>query len=248
MEEPDTEQRPARLQLVPRSPAAQGWLFHQKSASGRTPPEVVGGLAAVPASPDLRGAAPPRPAPKSPARRTSKVPEAQTRLDFFPGQQTPSRKLGTTVEAVIFCEAPVALPLHRLVAATLDWIMVLLGYGLFLAAFSLYGGGFVLNKTNLLVFGAVLPLIGFTYGFIWALANTETAGMRWARLRLITFDGFPPDRKQRMLRFLGSTLGFCTLVGLLWSLADEESLTWGDHISGTFPTPLELESRVFRRC
>ena len=25
-------------------------------------------------------------------------------------------------------------------------------------------------------------------------------------------------------------------LGLLWSLADEESLTWHDHMSKTFPT------------
>jgi hypothetical protein len=36
---------------------------------------------------------------------------------------------------------------------------------------------------------------------------------------------------------LGSCLSVCSVVGLLWSLVDEESLAWQDHISGTFPTP-----------
>jgi len=61
--------------------------------------------------------------------------------------------------------------------------------------------------------------------------------MRWTRLRLTTFDGFTPEPRHRLLRMLGSCLSVCSVVGLLWSLVDEEGLAWQDHISGTFPTP-----------
>ena len=125
--------------------------------------------------------------------------------------------------------------------------MVLIGYGLFLAVFWLGGGAFVLTKHNLLVFGGVLLVMGFTYGVFFAIAGTETAGMRWTRLQVLTFDGFPPDAGQRLLRFAGACLSLCTVVGLLWCLADEEGLTWTDHISRTFPTPREWDSPVFRR-
>jgi uncharacterized RDD family membrane protein YckC len=148
---------------------------------------------------------------------------------------------------MIVCDAPVATPLHRGVAAALDWSMVLIGYGLFLLAFSLAGGQFVLSKPNLMIFGAVLALIAFTYGLFWSIAGAETAGMRWTRLRLTTFEGFPPEPRHRVMRFAGSCLSFCTIVGLLWSLADEESLNWQDHISRTFPTPLDSDSKVFHR-
>jgi hypothetical protein len=37
------------------------------------------------------------------------------------------------------------------------------------------------------------------------------------------------------------------MLGLLWSLADEESLAWQDHISRTFPTPTAADTLVFRR-
>ncbi|MBZ5724026.1 MAG: RDD family protein [Acidobacteriia bacterium] len=215
------------LRVAPNYPrATQGSLFPERSAANVIP---------MPASPAR--------APRRPAR----PPADQGKLDFLPGQQARPRTLRTTVEAVIYCEDPVATTLHRAVAAALDAVMVLIGYGLFLLVFRLCGGEVVLNKTNLLMFGGALLVMGFTYGLFWALANTETAGMRWTHLRLTTFDGFPPDGRQRLLRFFGSTLSLCTLVGLLWSLADEESLTWQDHISGTFPTPRELESQVFRR-
>ncbi len=171
----------------------------------------------------------------------------QATLDFLPLSATAPRTLGTTVEAVISCEAPVATPLHRAVAAALDWSMVLIGYGLFLAGFLLAGGSFVFTKTNALVYAGTLPLVAFTYGLFWTIARTETPGMRWAQIRLITFDGFPPTPKHRILRFGGSCLSLCTVIGLLWSLADEESLNWQDHISRTFPTPLASETQVFHR-
>jgi uncharacterized RDD family membrane protein YckC len=146
------------------------------------------------------------------------------------------RTLGTTVDASIYCDMPVANPLHRAMAAAVDWAMVLIAYGVFLAAFRLFGGQFVLNKTNLMVFGAALLLIGFTYGLLAAIAGTETPGMRWTRLRLTTFDGFALEPRHRVLRMLGSCLSVCTAVGLLWSLVDEEGLAWQDHISSSFPT------------
>jgi len=110
------------------------------------------------------------------------------------------------------------------------------------------GGEFTWNRINLMVFAGSLLLVGFTYGLTWALLGADSAGMRWAGLRLTTFDGFPLERKQRILRFAGSCLSLCTVVGQLWCLADEESLTWQDHISGTFPTPRRVQAQVFRRA
>ena len=175
--------------------------------------------------------------PRKPRTRTGRrVSDSQEKLELMePAPLTP-RKLPTTVDARIYCEALVAAPLHRFVAAAMDWAMVLIAFGCFVLAFRLLGGHVVINQTNLMVFGCALLLIGFTYGLLPAIACTETLGMRWARLRLTTFDGFPLEPRQRILRMLGSCLSVCTAVGLLWSLVDEESLAWQDHISGTFPT------------
>ena len=188
--------------------------------------------------------------PKGQSRRTPRQPgelEGQGTLDFLPPAPAKPHTLGTTVDAVIFCEAPVAARMHRAVAAALDWTMVLIAYGLFLTVFRLAGGQFALNRTTLMVYAGDLALIAMTYGLLWALAGSETAGMRWTRLRLITFDGFPPDLNQRLARFAGSCLSVCTVIGLIWSWGDEESLAWQDHISRTFPTPCDVERDVLRR-
>ncbi len=198
-------------------------------------------------------AAPPRTTRKPPAdaaprvRKPRPAPEGQGQLDFLPSAPAKPRQLGTTVDAVIFCEFPVATPVHRAMAAVADWALVMIGYGLFLGLFHLSGGQFAFDKTTLGVFGAMFGLIGFAYGLCFALAGTETPGMRFAHLRLTTFDGFAPDGKQRIARFFGACLTRCTLLGLFWCLADEESLAWQDHISRTFPTPDEADSVIIRR-
>lgn len=246
-----TENRPAELQAIPgqgrREPnmarAVQGSLFWEKPVGKVIPFE------SFPSGPAAR----PRPRSTTqktaakPAQRRSRVPEGQGTLDFLPPAPPKPRTLGTTVEAVIYCEDPVATRLHRAVAAALDWSMVMLAYGLFLTVFALMGGQFVLTNTNIAMLGGVLPLLGCLYGLMWAISGNETAGMRWANLRLSTFDGDRPERRQRIMRFLGSCLSFATVVGLLWSFADEESLAWADHISRTFPTPRRVDSQVFHR-
>jgi uncharacterized RDD family membrane protein YckC len=223
------------------SGAVQASLFQDRSAkvvpiASYAPPRLD-------TKPRARAEAPAKP----PLRRAKPVIEGQGTLDFLPQAPAKPRQLGTTVEAVIYCEAPVATTLHRAVAAALDWSMVLIGYGLFVTAFYLLGGEFTLTKSNVGIFGAMFLMVGFTYGLLFSLAGAETPGMHWTQLRLTTFDGFPPERRQRLVRFASASLTRCTLLGLLWSLADEESLAWQDHISRTFPTPREVDSLVFRR-
>ncbi len=187
-------------------------------------------------------------APRQTVRRARPAVEGQGRLDFLPPAPPKPRQLSTTVDAVIYCEAPVASTLHRAVASAIDWSMGLLGYATFLTVFHLLGGAFYLSKANLVMFGGAFLLVGFTYGFMFSLAGLETLGNHCTQLRLTTFDGFPPELwKHRVLRFAAACFIRCTLLGLLWSLADEENLSWIDHISHTFPTPREAETLVYRK-
>ena len=233
--------------------AIQGSLFAERPSNNVIPiesfsaPQIARPAPAPKAALRQRQTDAPAASPKPVMRRGARVSEEQGKLDFLPPAPPKPRTLSTTVEAVIYCEAPVASTAHRAVAAAIDWALVSIAYGLFLFTFHLCGGEFALTKSTLLVFAAAFLLVGFTYGIYWTVAGTETAGMRWTQLRLITFDGFPPENRQRVMRFAGACLSRCTGLGLLWSLADEESLAWQDHMSRTFPTPYELESRIFQR-
>ncbi len=250
--QPAAHSQPADSAVSGRAPeqapgkerAAQGSLFQERPASNVIPFDSFTPVAAAPGKPRPKAASDSKPGSKPAARRASRVPEGQGKLELLPALPSNPRTLSTTVEAVICCDASPPVPLHRALAAAIDWGMVLIGCGLFLLVYWAFGGAFVLSKPNLPIFGGALLLVGFIYGLLFAIAGTEPAGMRGTRLHVITFEGFPPDLGQRVLRFAGACLSLCTVVGLLWCLADEEGLTWTDHISGTFPTP--RDSHVFR--
>jgi uncharacterized RDD family membrane protein YckC len=179
---------------------------------------------------------------------TSEKKDAQSGLDFLlPPPQGP-RTLKTQVEAVIYCDAHVATPKHRVIAAAIDGGMIFIGFGLFLFAFHLMGGMFRFNRQTIPFFIGAFGALAMFYGLLWIWADRQTVGMRWTGLRLIDFDGFPADRRARSLRAVGACLSFCAGgLGLLWALADEERLAWHDHMSKTFPTIEESNRSFFQK-
>jgi uncharacterized RDD family membrane protein YckC len=164
----------------------------------------------------------------------------QGTLDFIPVASIKARKLKTEVDAQVFCDLPVATPTHRFVAAAIDGALIVIGFGVLAVTFQLLGGSLGSGNMLWVEMAGALSLVAMLYGLIWAIAGRETAGMRCTDLHLITFDGFPLDGRNRALRFASAWLSFCSGgLGLLWAVADEENLTWHDHISKTFPTVRE---------
>jgi uncharacterized RDD family membrane protein YckC len=200
--------------------------------------------ARVPSAADAKPASAVRPKASRPLA-TPENDDAQSGLDFLlPPPQGP-RTLKTQVEAVIYCDAEVATPKHRVIAAAIDGGMIFIGFGLFLFAFHLMGGMFRFNRQTIPFFIGAFGALAMFYGLLWIWADRQTVGMRWTGLRLIDFDGFPADRRARSLRAVGACLSFCAGgLGLLWALADEEKLAWHDHMSKTFPT-IEESNRSF---
>ena len=196
-------------------------------------------------------------APVSPAsapartksRKPAAAPDTQEWLEFTPESSAGKpRKLKTDVEAQIFCDQPVATPTHRFVASTIDGVLILFGFGVLVGTYVGLGGSFGHGKNLLIGLAAAFVLVAMLYGLIWAIAGTETAGMRATDLQLITFDGFPVDARSRALRLASTWLSFFSGgLGLLWAMADEESLTWHDHISKTFPTIRESRGAFIRQ-
>lgn len=137
----------------------------------------------------------------------------------------------------IDCDAPVAAPTHRLVAAAVDGSLIVVAVGVFLGIFLVSGGQVSLDRQALSFFAGVAAVISLFYRALWCLANGDSPGMRFAGLRLMDFDGRRPDREQRAVRQVASLLSLLSAgLGLVWALVDEENLTWHDHISKTFPT------------
>jgi uncharacterized RDD family membrane protein YckC len=184
---------------------------------------------------------PPSPQQRIHVRKSTVASDTQGLLDFVPVSSQKGRKLKTDVDAQVFCDQPVATPTHRLVASAIDGAFILFGFGLLVSMFEVLGGSFGAGKMEWIGLAATLALVSMFYGLIWAIAGRETAGMHFTDLQLITFDGFQLDARSRALRFASTWLSFCSGgLGLLWAVADEENLTWHDHISKTFPTIREV--------
>lgn len=193
-----------------------------------------------------RRSAPPKPESR---RRLAQPPneDIQPGLDFLVPTPHGPRTLQTQVEAVIYCDAMVAAPKHRAIAAAVDGGMIFTGFGMFLLTFHLMGGMFHLNRQTIPFFFGVFGTLAMFYGALWIWSGHETLGMRWTKLRLVDFDGFPAGQRDRILRIFGMCLSCCAGgIGLLWALLDEEQLAWHDHMSKTFPT-LEESNRPFFR-
>src|SRR5579863_5306577 len=179
-----------------------------------------------------------KPPPTAPRQRRRKAIPGQQALEFTHHFAQAARS-SKPADGVIYCDAPVAIPAHRAMAAALDASIMVMALAIFGIVFRLAGGAFVLNAKTAPMFIGVAAGVVIFYRLLWCLANGDTAGQRWTRLRLVNFDGQKPTRAQRFCR---TASGFLSLmaggIGLLWGLVDEETLTWHDHISKTFPTPV----------
>jgi uncharacterized RDD family membrane protein YckC len=174
----------------------------------------------------------PRKAPSAPRLRRRKPVAGQQALEF-------TARASKSAETAIYCDARVAIPAHRAMAAALDASIVVMALAIFGIIFRLAGGVFVLNARTAPVFVGVVAGVVIFYRLLWCLANGDSAGQKWTRLRLVNFDGQRPTRTQRFNRTASGCLSLLAGgVGLLWSLVDEETLTWHDHMSKTFPTPV----------
>jgi uncharacterized RDD family membrane protein YckC/ribosomal protein L40E len=245
---------PPRRATSPAQPTLFGAEFQPKIIPFETLPRTsAGGSSSAAPAPAMERRVdktspekPPRAKPS--ARRTPAPDDSQATLDFLPPLKSTPRTLKTNADAVIYCDAEVAAPIHRATAAALDLAIILIGFGCVLAIFQAVAHPAGLDRKSLLLLGSMLAVCALFYGLLFAIAGTVTPGLRWTHLRLINFDGFPPDGRSRALRLAGCWIGALSGgLGIFWALLDEENLTWHDHMSKTFPTLRESESIVVRQ-
>ncbi|MCC6538711.1 MAG: RDD family protein [Bryobacterales bacterium] len=138
-----------------------------------------------------------------------------------------------------YSDAPVAIPTHRMMAAFVDGLVVLAIAGIVCLTLAFgVGNGNLPGGKPLWWFAGMAVAVGLAYKFFWALAGTDSPGLRSSHLRLLHFDGREPNQRERCLRILWSLLSIMAGgLGLVWALVDEESLSWHDHSSKTFLTP-----------
>lgn len=134
---------------------------------------------------------------------------------------------------------PVASLGLRVMAAVVDCALIL-------ACFVIAGFLFAHNvhhpfagKAAELLGAAGLMLIGLLYYGCFFALPVSTPGMMYAGIGLCTFDNQSPTRTQLRRRLLAMLLSILPVgLGLVWSLFDEDHLSWHDRFSQTYPRRL----------
>lgn len=184
------------------------------------------------------------PSAPEPAVVADKQKTRPRRPAVIPGQQKfefpahASRQATAAPGSLIDCDALTANLFSRAAAFAFDATMVLAASAIFLgvARFSIKTLPF--DRLGLAMLAGAVVLLAVLYKVLWCIGNGDSPGLRWAKLRLINFDGRRPGRRQRFQRAASGIVSFAAMgLGLLWALVDEEALTWHDHISKCFPTP-----------
>ncbi len=106
-----------------------------------------------------------------------------------------------------------------------------------MACFRLLGGQLLLGKLDIAIYLTVLALFYGQYFALFTILGQITPGTRLCGLELIGFDGNAPSPRQLLSRSFGYFIaGGAGFLGFLWSLWDEDHLTWQDRISQTYLT------------
>lgn len=183
--------------------------------------------------------------PTAGPRRGARPPKHPNQGGLFPPgppPQPPPQGGPPPSVPVVQCRAPVAPIGRRAAAACVDALIVFGGFLLFLGIHRFWAGELVFDRVGALAYTAVYLLLFAFYKLLAALRSGRSPGLRLLGLRILHFDGRPPNRRQRVLRvFAGFGSVLPAGIGLFWALMDEERLTFHDHISETFITTGETD-------
>jgi len=130
---------------------------------------------------------------------------------------------------------PVASIDDRRLAGLVDLGCLLFAYGGFLMLFGSLGGQFTLSKLTAVVYATTFAIVYLQYFALFTIFGGTTPGMMLRNLQVTSFSGEPPTPRQMLLRSMGYMLSAGTFfLGFLWSMWDEDQLTWHDRLSRTY--------------
>jgi uncharacterized RDD family membrane protein YckC len=120
----------------------------------------------------------------------------------------------------------------RLMAASMDVLLVLGGFVAFAGAFAKVAGPIELGIPLAAAGGVVLVVLYVAYQLLFFTLSDQTPGMRYARIGLCTFSDENPSRAAMRKRVLAQIVAIVPLgLGLVWALLDDDRLGWHDRMS-----------------
>ncbi|WP_058188133.1 RDD family protein [Terracidiphilus gabretensis] len=124
---------------------------------------------------------------------------------------------------------------RRLMAGTVDIALVTAIASFLWFTMALGMASPLVPRTAELLGAGIFALAGLSYHAFFCLLSLRTPGMRYAGLSLCTFDDCIPSPEQMRRRLGAMTVSMLPLgLGMLWSLFDEDRLSWHDRYSQTY--------------
>jgi uncharacterized RDD family membrane protein YckC len=91
------------------------------------------------------------------------------------------------------------------------------------------------NRAVVGVYGVGFLLLVAIYFLLFMLSASQTPGMKFRHLMVVTREGTPLDPRSACMRGFGYFISLIPLMlGFIWALLDPEHLTWADKVSGTY--------------
>ena len=155
-------------------------------------------------------------------------------------------------ESEIYSDDHVAPLAARMMAGFYDGLVMLGAFGLMASAYAAMTWNLGANPIpesafGWAIYGVLMLAVIVFFRSLFILAGADSPGMRWAGLRLVTFDGDAPTVQDRFMRVVWGVFSALPLgLGLFWALVDQERLTWHDLLSKTFPSPDTTSNSVPR--
>jgi len=179
---------------------------------------------------DEKRPAPPAPAEPGVAPKPPAVEVGPLEIPLGASQSVSDAEAGELVSQAHML-APVP---GRAVAGLLDAFILLLGYGMFAAAFWWIGGQVSLQPGFLALIGSIFALLLVAYFAVnigWA---STTPGLLARGFEVRRTDGGRPTVADALLRAFGILVSLAALgLGFVWCLVDSDTLTWHDRMSRT---------------
>ena len=130
----------------------------------------------------------------------------------------------------------------RFFAGLIDSAILLAGAGIYALIFWQVGGRLTLGPLEIVVAGAIGAFFIILYFAGCTAVASATPGLMWARLEVITFEGYAPTLSHCLWRGIGYLVSITALMlGFIWAVVDAEGLTWHDRMSRTFIVPAEYQ-------
>lgn len=156
----------------------------------------------------------------------------QSSFDFTSNQSKASESIRASGYDKPMCS--VAALAERRRAGVFDAGFLIAAYGGFLMLFHALGGRFSMTRFDLFVTAAIFALLYGQYVMLFTYFAQATPGMMLRGLRIASLDGYNPSRQQLLWRSLGYLISAGTMMlGFVWTMWDEDQLSWHDRISQT---------------